>query len=330
MPQLNLNLPIRSTTLLCTLLFLALEEPQDRNDERHFYYSRDSDYWCYSDQCTFLLEALSTCSGADARRGKLTKRPESQFVYVVCTILYNTLLHPLRKYPGSVFAAATPLPLMYSRAMGQIVKWTQVQHNRYGSVVRMSPNELSFIDAEAWDNIFGHGRASKFKNVEFIKDPRLVGPDLFVKPGEPAGIMRADHSAHATQRRLLSPAFSDKALKDQEPLLQSYVDILINQWRTICDKGNATGDAVADLVLWYNFTTFDIMADLTFGEPLHMLDRGEYTPWVNALFTTFKLLMFNLVSGFSHIAGLYFRASHIYRQRLKVRHPSRHAKRFQF
>lgn len=219
-------------------------------------------------------------------------------------MIYNTLLHPLRKYPGSIYAAATPLPLMYYRAAGHMVKWTQLQHNRYGSVVRLGPNELSFIDAEAWDDIFGHRRASKVNKVNFAKDPRVAGPDLFVKPGEPAGIMRADYSAHTTQRRLLSPAFSDKALKDQEPLLQSYVNLLVSKWRKIAESGNEAGQAVVDLVLWYNFTTFDIMADLTFGEPLHMLDRGEYTPWVNALFSTIKLVTFNLVSDFSHILCL--------------------------
>lgn len=205
---------------------------------------------------------------------------------------------------------------MYYRAMGKTVKWTQVQHNRYGSVVRTAPNELSFINTEAWDNIFGHPRASKVNKVGFAKDSRFAGPDLFVKPGEPAGIFRADHAAHAIQRRLLSPVFSDKALKGQEPLLQSYMDLLMSKWRSIADQGNKNDNVFVDLVLWYNFTTFDIMADLTFGEPLHILDRGEYTPWMSALFSTFKLVTFNMVNDFPGLAHLPSRASHNCRQRL--------------
>lgn len=38
-----------------------------------------------------------------------------------------------------------------------------------------------------------------------------------------------------------------------------------------------------------NFTTFDIMADMTFGEPLHMLDNAEYTPWVIIIFGYVKV-----------------------------------------
>ena len=38
-----------------------------------------------------------------------------------------------------------------------------------------------------------------------------------------------------------------------------------------------------------NFTTFDVMADMTFGEPLHMLDNGEYSPWVSMIFRFVKV-----------------------------------------
>lgn len=36
----------------------------------------------------------------------------------------------------------------------------------------------------------------------------------------------------------------------------------------------ALGKAV-DMVAYYNYTTFDIMGDLTFAEPLHMLEGSE-------------------------------------------------------
>src|ERR1700761_9366915 len=129
-------------------------------------------------------------------------------------IIYNVLLHPLRRFSGPLLAAATPLPFMYSRFTGKIVKWTQAQHNRYGPVVRVAPNELSFIDPNAWKDIYG------YRTANFAKDARFLGPDFFVKPGDPTGIIRASESTHSTQRRLVSHAFSEKALKEQEPLLK--------------------------------------------------------------------------------------------------------------
>jgi cytochrome P450 len=186
---------------------------------------------------------------------------------------------------------------MYYRAKGKPVKWIHAQHNRYGPVVRIAPNELSFIGPDAWDDIYGHRTPNKVNRIKFAKDPRVLGPDFFVKPGNPTGLTRASDSAHAPQRRIVASAFSDKALKNQEPLLRSYVDLLIRKLRNIEESVNEQDDPIVDLVGWYNFTTFDIMADLTFGEPLYMLNQGKYTQWVQALFSSIKIITFNQVSN---------------------------------
>lgn len=39
---------------------------------------------------------------------------------------------------------------------------------------------------------------------------------------------------------------------------------------------------------WYNYTTFDIIADLSFGEPLYCLRDNQYHNWVNLVFATVK------------------------------------------
>ncbi|KAK4959688.1 hypothetical protein LTR28_005137 [Elasticomyces elasticus] len=38
-----------------------------------------------------------------------------------------------------------------------------------------------------------------------------------------------------------------------------------------------------------SFTTFDIMGDLTFAEPLYMLEGSEYSPWVKTIFQGIKV-----------------------------------------
>lgn len=49
------------------------------------------------------------------------------------------------------------------------------------------------------------------------------------------------------------------------------------------------------LTLLDNFTTFDIMADLTFGEPLNQLTDSSYHPWVKAIFSHLKILSISRV-----------------------------------
>ena len=48
--------------------------------------------------------------------------------------------------------------------------------------------------------------------------------------------------------------------------MQTYVDLLIQRLRT-----HATSSAIVDMNKWYNFTTFDLIGDLAFGEPFGCL-----------------------------------------------------------
>jgi cytochrome P450 len=101
----------------------------------------------------------------------------------------------------------------------------------------------------------------------------------------PKSIITADDAGHARYRRLLAHAFSDKALRSQEPLLLGYVDLLIKRLYKTGDGGNNQ----LDMVKWYNFTTFDLIGELSFGESFHGLDNSAYHPWVNTMFGGIKI-----------------------------------------
>ncbi|OCL13583.1 cytochrome P450 [Glonium stellatum] len=209
--------------------------------------------------------------------------------YIVAKVIYNVFFHPLRKYPGSILAAATTIPSMHARIGGKIVKWNHAQHQRYGEVVRVAPNELSFIGPDAWKDVYGYRASGK---SSFQKELEFYGPDMFAGKEGGTGIIRADDAAHSRQRRLVSHAFSDKALKEQEPLLKRYVELLVQKINGMVEKDPM---AKINMVDWYNFTTFDIMADLTFGEPLHLLDRSKYSQWVSATFAAVKMNVYQQV-----------------------------------
>ena len=163
-------------------------------------------------------------------------------------IFYNLLLHPLRTYPGPLLARATLLVYQKQILNGHPHLWLQDLHRIYGPVVRCSPNILSFIEPEVWKDVYG------YKATSFLKDIKhFYGPDAY---GSPPGLMRADNVNHAHQRKLVSHAFSDKALKDQEQLLKDYAKTLIDRLYGIAVGNNGRK---ADLVKWYNFLTFDIM-----------------------------------------------------------------------
>lgn len=169
---------------------------------------------------------------------------------------------------------------------GQDTKTKQRLHSQYGPVVRVSPTEISYIDAEAngkglsgtnaWKEIYGHRLSGK---RSFAKDRRLYA----IPVNGTTSILSSDDASHARQRRVLSHAFSDKALKIEEPLFKRWASLLAEKLQAL-----SFTDAPIDLVAYYNYTTFDLMADLTFSESLHMLEGSEYSPWVATIFASIK------------------------------------------
>lgn len=159
--------------------------------------------------------------------------------------------------------------------------YIQSLHQKYGDVVRVNPDELAYT-ADVWRDIYGHRSAGK---ESFEKDPGFFGPDLIGHNG----LIRARGDAnHARIRKVFSNAFSDRTLKDQQPILQQYVDQLVGNIHTVVNQDTKAEIPISDL---YNFTTFDVMGDLTFGEPLGLLANSKYTEWVAAIFGSTKLVI---------------------------------------
>lgn len=74
-------------------------------------------------------------------------------------------------------------------------------------------------------------------------------------------------------------------MREQQPIIIDYVNLLIRQLHERCQGGQKPIDAVA----WYNYTTFDVIGDLAFGEPFGSLQSGEYHPWIAMIFQSIKL-----------------------------------------
>lgn len=201
----------------------------------------------------------------------------SQFLTSVLTrIIYNIFFHPLRHYPGPISHAATDLPLVYQSVTGNRPFYVAALHAKYGPVVRVSPDQLAYTSGAAWRDIYGHtpGKAQLPKHSQTFT-PRG-------KKDLPNGILTANDKDHARYRKLLAHAFSAKALEEQEPLIMGFVNLLIRR------LGERAEDGPQNMVAWYNFTTFDLIGDLAFGEPFDCLAKGEYHSWVSAIFATIK------------------------------------------
>lgn len=109
------------------------------------------------------------------------------------------------------------------------------------------------------------------------------------QPDGTDSILTADDVDHSRIRRLLSHAFSEKALREQEPLIVSYVELFTKRLLDQISQ-SSNGTTTIDIVNWFNFTTFDIIGDLGLGESFRCLEESRYHPWISMLFMYFKAI----------------------------------------
>ncbi|RDW77740.1 cytochrome P450-10 [Coleophoma cylindrospora] len=198
-------------------------------------------------------------------------------LFCVGTAIYRLTLDPLAKFPGPKFNAISPIPGIRDLLRGRLAFENKLLHDKYGPVVRVSPNELHFNSVQAWEDIYGH----RVGHPNFHKDPVHVGS---VEPVVGVTTLTmADDENHARQRRALAHSFSQKALVDQEDIIQDYVSMFIRHLSRMSDDREAF-----NMVNWLNFTTFDIIGDLAFGEPFGCLESGQFHFWVSLIFEAVK------------------------------------------
>jgi len=96
----------------------------------------------------------------------------------------------------------------------------------------------------------------------------------------PPPVLVSNTEDHARIRKLVINAFSDNALRQQEPIMVSYIKTLIKQLK---DRVGSPGGDRVDIMSWYIFTTFDTIGDLCFNETFGALETGTYHPWMKTV-----------------------------------------------
>ncbi|RAQ59864.1 hypothetical protein AFCA_011456 [Aspergillus flavus] len=186
--------------------------------------------------------------------------------------LYNLYFHPLARYPGPLLGRASSLWYARSLARGTVAQDTLKLHEKYGDVVRIAPDELSFIQPENWSAIYGHQLGKDYR--ELIKDPRYHDT---VKPTPT--ILTGDWDEHTFYRKILSNSFSEKSLKDQEHILHHFVDLFVQRLK----ETSAEGTRELNMTDQWNYLTFDVIGFLAYGEEFHCLTSSKLHDWIEAM-----------------------------------------------
>ena len=96
---------------------------------------------------------------------------------------------------------------------------------------------------------------------------------LDISAGAPSVQMVREHEQHALRRRVISPAFSEKALRDAEPFINTNAQKLSEKLEEVtkCERGHWSEPL--DLYPWLAYYGYDFISDLAFGRSFEMLDH---------------------------------------------------------
>lgn len=152
---------------------------------------------------------------------------------------------------------------------GDLHQQLQSLHDKYGSIIRIAPDELSILSPSSWAL---YSTRPLFAKDQYVQTPPLNGAhSLFTAEGD----------THRRIRGTLISSFSDKALREQSPIIEHYAGRLMS--RLQCES-QANDQRVVNIQRYFGHASFDIISELCFGEPSTELENTSNHDWINNFF----------------------------------------------
>ncbi|KAL5340869.1 cytochrome P450 [Aspergillus crustosus] len=177
--------------------------------------------------------------------------------WLICLVIYNSILHPLAGVPGPWTGKILPLWTMRAIYYRRLNPDLEGLHKLYGPVVRVGPKQLSFATIDAQKRIFHSTRGS---HDSFTKEGTLQDMILATVLDAPNVGTLTDPVRHRQLRNRLLAGFTPKAVLEQESLIRLHVDRLLERI--------GGGQGVIDLTEHFVRFSWEMIGDLAFGEPL--------------------------------------------------------------
>ncbi|KAL1310653.1 hypothetical protein AAFC00_000921 [Neodothiora populina] len=116
---------------------------------------------------------------------------------------------PISKLPGPLYTKITSLPLKYHEFTGTRRTWIHSLHQRYGTAVRLAPNEASFSSQEAMKEIYT-SQGAGYDRTEFY--------DLFRQFSTRTLFSTPPKHAHGQRKRVFADRYANTNIVRPEML----------------------------------------------------------------------------------------------------------------
>ncbi|KAF2119541.1 benzoate 4-monooxygenase cytochrome P450 [Lophiotrema nucula] len=192
-------------------------------------------------------------------------------IYFVALSIYRVTLHPLAKYPGPLRYKLSSWLLLWQAYKGNRHIWHLKDHEKYGPIVRIAPNALSFNTDTALSTIYGP-RNANVKKGEWYKT-------FDIAAGTYSSFTETDKDKHAAKRRWLSVAFSAECQRLNEPVIIDLLDRFCHHIEPSSDGWGASwnGSEIA------TYLGFDIMGSLVFGTDFQTVQNVKNRDLANSV-----------------------------------------------
>ncbi|PYI06870.1 cytochrome P450 pisatin demethylase [Aspergillus sclerotiicarbonarius CBS 121057] len=176
---------------------------------------------------------------------------------LVIRVVYLCYFHPLARYPGPFWARFTNLWRFFTFLGGHHHLSEQHLHEKYGRVVRVAPNWLSFSSLEDFDAIYGFNKSvEKGDFFTFGRGSSQREASIF---------STKSNSIHRQKKKkVFGPALSSTKVGRYESVVTKHVAVLLSRLessRRPADDGIAAVN-VAPLMSQF---TLDTMLEILFG-----------------------------------------------------------------
>ncbi|KAI1141491.1 cytochrome P450 [Hypoxylon sp. FL0543] len=177
----------------------------------------------------------------------------------ISLVVYRLYLHPLAKIPGPRLAAITSLWYVNHIRKGQMQVLYRDLHNKYGPVVRISPNEVSFDSKDAFQAIYTGNQYIEKGDFYWAmsNNPGRIDwrfrrhqGDAFAFNGE------LDMQRYKSHRKNIGVTYSTSSLKKYNDRLDEVMDRFVAKLKT--QEGQ-----VLDLTDWLHLAVVECLGAIT-------------------------------------------------------------------
>ncbi|XDG06323.1 hypothetical protein ABKA04_005938 [Annulohypoxylon sp. FPYF3050] len=191
----------------------------------------------------------------------------------ISLLVYRLYLHPLAKIPGPRLAAITSLWYVYQVRKGRMAVLNKDLHKKYGPVVRISPNDVSFDSKEAFQAIYTGSQYIEKGDFYWAlsNNPGRIDwlfrrhqGDAFAFNGE------LDMQRYKSHRKNIGTTYSTSSLKKYSDRLDEVMDRFIAKLKT--QEGE-----VLDLADWVHFAVVECLGAVTLNwSPGFIKDKSDH------------------------------------------------------